>query len=349
VNALAKKIALCLASIALTLLGLELTLGAFVDVTDDIDYGYLPDVGLRFEPNQDGVFIRDGVRARFHVNNAGFNNARDYAAERDGHTSRIAVVGDSFVEALHVDYADSLSAVLERELNQDGLPVEVYSFGISGFGTSQVYHLVKDYVLTYSPDVIVYLFIRNDVSDSSACLARQPWTQQYDVAPGGDLIAVPFRRYEISPVRRFLKHSRLFRYLFYQRRLLERVRGWEQPAAAAPAVATGRCAEQSWEIEEALLLKLDALLRERGIPWLLVWQGDADPDYASDVREGMERIVNRHQLPYYDLSRDFATAFALRHRPFRIAGDGHWNADGHAVAGAALRPLVERLHDLPVH
>jgi hypothetical protein len=346
VTAFAQKAALCLVSIVLTLLGLELVLPLLVDVTDNIDYAYLPNVGLRLAPDQDGYFIRDGVRARFHVNNAGFNNPRDYTTQRDGRTLRIAVVGDSFVEAFHVDYADSLFAVLEQRLNRDGLAAEVYSFGISGFGTSQVYHLVKDYVLAYSPDLVVYLFIRNDVSDSSACLARQEWTQQYDVAPDGDLVAVPFDRYRISPARGLLKHSRLFRYLFYQHRLLERVRMWEQPSAAA-TIVPGPCSEKSWHIVDSLLTELDTLLRERGVPWLLVWQGDADPDYAAEVREGLQQIVSRHHLPYHDLSPEFAADFAIQQHPFRIPGDGHWNRDGHRVAGTALAPIVERLLAAP--
>jgi hypothetical protein len=246
---------------------------------------------LRLRPDQDGVFIRDGIKARFQINHAGFNNPRNYTTQRDGHTRRIAVVGDSFVEAFHVDYRDSLFAVLEDQLGRDGLGAEVYSFGVSGFGTSQVYHLVKDYVLAYSPDLVVYLFIRNDVSDSSACLARQPWTQQYDAAPDGEIAAVPFERYELSPINRLLRHSRLFRYLFYQRRLLERIRTWEQPSAVSPAVAADPCADRSWHIVETLLLRLDALLQERGIPWLLIWQGDNDPAYAADIREGLERAA----------------------------------------------------------
>jgi GDSL-like Lipase/Acylhydrolase family len=339
----AQKAALCIVSIAVTLLGLELGLRLFVDVTDDINYAYLPDVGLKLEPNQQGLFIRDGVHAAFHVNNAGFNSLRDYAAQRNGHPLRVAVVGDSFVEAFHVNPAESLSAVLEQELNRQGVPAEVYGFGISGFGTSQVYHLVKDYVLAYSPDAVVYLFIRNDVADSSACLARQPWTRQYDVAPNGALIALPFDHYAISPLKAVLRRSYLVRYLLYQHRLLEWLRSAPQPSLTASTSAPDGCAEKSWHIVDGLLVELDALLRQRGIPWLLVWQGDADVDYAGDVREGLRRIVDRHQLPYYDLSRDFAADFAIHQHPFRIPGDGHWNAEGHRVAGTALGPLVKAL------
>lgn len=45
---------------------------------------------------------------------------------------RIAMVGDSYVNSLHVDYDSSFGERLETEVTEAGDPVEVYRFGISG-------------------------------------------------------------------------------------------------------------------------------------------------------------------------------------------------------------------------
>jgi len=138
----------------------------FVDVTDDLEYEHLPKVGLRTKPGQEGLYIRnalkggDPIRAHFHINNDGFNNLHDYTTHRRPDSYRIAIVGDSFVEALQVDYEQTLFRVLERTLNKHELQAEVYSFGVSGLGTAKIYHLIKDYVLKYSP-ASYYLFIHS--------------------------------------------------------------------------------------------------------------------------------------------------------------------------------------------
>ena len=158
---LLKNVSLSLAFVVLTLFILEYSLALFVDVTDDIKYEHLPKVGLRLKPEQHGIYIRsaikdgDPITAHFHINNDGFNNLHDYSKERHPGCYRIAVVGDSFVEALQVDSEQAFFRVLEQTLNRNGLDTEVYSFGVSGFGTAQAYHLIKSYVLQYSPDLII--------------------------------------------------------------------------------------------------------------------------------------------------------------------------------------------------
>lgn len=349
---LTNNLALSLVSVVLMLAVLELGLPAFVEVTDNIDYEHLPGVGLRLKPGQHGLYIRDGgqdrdaIRARFHANSAGFNNLQTYSKTRQSGKYRIAVIGDSFVEALHVDPDRALSAVLARELERLGLHVEVYSFGISGFGTAQIYNLIMKYVLSYSPDAIVYLFIANDVPDSSPFVGGSQWTQQYDLAANGELVALPFEKYRLSPYRKVLKRSSLFRYIYYQRRLSETIQTWRS-SPGPDTQQEGPSSEEedkSWLIVDLLLQNLNRKLAEAGVPWLLVWQGDADPNYRANAKQRLGAIAGRQKIDYFDLSKDFSEDYGVHGRWFRIKGDGHWNEDGHRVAGGSLaRVLAERL------
>lgn len=344
VQGLLLRAAMALVSVGVALLVLEVGVRLFVQVTDNIDYTYLPGVGIRLVPKQAGVFVRDGIHGAFRVNEAGFNNAHTYTTRRIPGVHRVAVVGDSFIEALHVNQGQALFDVLERQLNADQVPSEVYSFGVSGFGTAQIYHLVTDYVLPYSPDAVVYLFIINDVADSARCAGENPWYQQYDLAPDGSLVKLPFGEYRMSPIKRMLRFSHLFQYVVYQRRLLERWRParW-QAFAYSDGTTVDPCIEKAWKIAEGLLVNLDSALKQQGVPWLLMWQGDTDPSYGKAVRTRLEDIVQRRRLPYFDTSAAFAADHAIHAKPYRIAGDGHWNAAGHQVAGTALAPIVEHL------
>ncbi len=81
-----------------------------------------------------------------------------------GPKTRIAVIGDSFVEARQVRYDDSMAEKLERLLGEEEF--EVYRFGISGASLSQYLHLLRQEVARYSPDVVVVVLIHNDFTDS---------------------------------------------------------------------------------------------------------------------------------------------------------------------------------------
>jgi len=168
-------------------------------------------------------------------------------------------------------------------------------------------------------------------------------TQQYDLDARGALIPLPLKIYNLPTHRWILKQSHLFRYIYYQRHLGQiiesrrRSRVGETDSESGSATADE---ERAWKIIEALLQKLDRLLAEENIPWFLVWQGDVDPGFHVNARRSLERIVAQQSLIYLDLSGDFVKDFANHPRWFRIKGDGHWNEDGHRVAGTSLARFV---------
>ncbi len=71
----------------------------------------------------------------------------------------------------------------------------------------------------------------------------------------------------------------------------------------------------------------------------MIWEGDADPAYAQSEREHLEALAADARFPYRDLSPGFRAAGRL----YRFEGDGHWNIEGHRIAGEALVPMVHTL------
>jgi len=69
---------------------------------------------------------------------------------------RIAVLGDSFTEALQVPLAQRFTSQLEAKLNHNNAnKFQVLNFGVSGFGTGQEYLLYIEKVGAYQPDLVV--------------------------------------------------------------------------------------------------------------------------------------------------------------------------------------------------
>ncbi len=89
---------------------------------------------------------------------------------------RIAVLGDSYVEAIQVAGGQqTFTAVAGRELADcprlKGRHVEALNFGVDGYGTAQELVTLQRKVWAYSPDIVVLaIFLGNDVRNNSVVL-----------------------------------------------------------------------------------------------------------------------------------------------------------------------------------
>lgn len=120
---------------------------------------------MRYQPNQRGVYrVRDEIAAPYRINAQGWNSRHAaYAADKPASVTRVAIVGDSFVEAFQVPYDRSLAEQLE---DMPGARVEAYRFGISGAPFSQYVWMLEHAALAYRPDVVVVNLVHNDFDES---------------------------------------------------------------------------------------------------------------------------------------------------------------------------------------
>lgn len=141
-----------------------------VGVSYPLPYFPDPHCGTRLQPNFAAWFTSEG-RAYVQVNSAGFRD-REHDVKKPPGTLRIAVLGDSYAEALQVPQEATFWSVLERQLNErgglSGQRVEVLNFGISGFGTAQELQVLRHHVWPYQPDIVLLAFYAgNDIRNNS--------------------------------------------------------------------------------------------------------------------------------------------------------------------------------------
>src|SRR6267154_1898539 len=95
--------------------------------------------GFALQPGVEGHYQREGG-SYVRINSDGLRD-REHAKSKPADTVRIAVLGDSFTEAMHVPMEQTFCSVLERKLQEcnafPGKKVEVINFGVSGYGTGQ--------------------------------------------------------------------------------------------------------------------------------------------------------------------------------------------------------------------
>lgn len=133
------------------------------------------DVGYSLRPNAEGWWKREGV-TYIKINSHGFRD-REHLIAKPPDTLRIAILGDSFAEALQVPLEKTFWSIMEQNIPKcSGRPnakVEVLNFGVSGFSTTRELVLLQKRVWQYSPDIVVPLFtVGNDVRDNSRSLNK---------------------------------------------------------------------------------------------------------------------------------------------------------------------------------
>ena len=258
---------------------------------------YEPDslIGWSGRPGAEGIY-RDEGRAEIGMSSAGVRDReRTVAKPRD--VWRVAVLGDSFTEALQVAEDKRFTSVMEGLLTEcdagKGRRVEVLNFGVSGFGTAQEYLLLKDRVLSYAPDVIVLAFLPgNDITDNVRALDQSLASRPYVTLNGSGQLAWD-RSFEDSPSFR-IKSSAIFRAVLLASDFSRVIQGaffvhdkWRMKRTAEAGKKTSKQIEQglsdgqyapprtlewqqAWKITEKLIEKMNSLTTHSGARFLLV-------------------------------------------------------------------------------
>jgi hypothetical protein len=134
------------------------------------------------------------TRQYVHINKHGFRDA-DRSYEKPTSTVRIAILGNSWTEAMQVPLDKTYCSLLERRLTElscfAGKHVEVLNFGVSGYSTAQELLLVRDEVWKYHPDIVVVAFysardVANNVRQFNN--AANPEQSPYFVYRGDQLV-----------------------------------------------------------------------------------------------------------------------------------------------------------------
>jgi len=311
---------------------LEIGCRAIVEVTDIPFFFWDPTIGPRIAPDQNGRYIRGAdVQGSYRFNSQGWNHPDDYVVAKQRGTRRICLIGDSQVESLQIRPEETMYAVAERSMNLRSAPSQWYAFGVSGFGTAEQYEVIRRYVLDYSPDLVILLFVQNDPYDSSPYIRKlSPHTVRYFLEEPGNLAQVFPLPWEPVWWRRLSAESALVRYFMVQRGLQGYFRqggGTKgiggQPlrhtvagdfGSIVPGLANMALEERqrmTWMLVEALLKAMRDESERRGARFSLAFRGWAEeidspivPESIANVTRGVDpycletraREMGREQL-----------------------------------------------------
>ncbi|MBL8833899.1 MAG: hypothetical protein JNL71_16030 [Rhodospirillales bacterium] len=294
---------------------------------------------------------------RGRVNNAGFVSDVEY--DRVDRRPLVAVVGDSFVEALMVPYAETLQARLAAIV---GPARRVYSFAASGAPFSQYLVWAEHAVRDYGADGLVVVVVGNDYAESVVAHGIKPGFHQYARGYDGRL-TLQRNDYQPSAMRAIAARSALFRYVWLNLQLPDAVAairrlvsppvqyaGFES-AAVSPVIET-----DSLEAIEVFLA--DLATRTGLVPGRIAFLVDgfrypeaaagAGDSYFARLRTAFIARARAAGFTAVDMDETFFPLHARDGRRFEFPKDGHWSGIGHEAAAKALMEsgFLERLRGI---
>ncbi len=353
-KSLAKGLLISFISLIVLAVILEIVLRTFVPVTDWPVGEFDPGVGLHRKPNQTGTWVLGAtgeVQGHYRFNNVGWNSIHDYSNSKPDSTLRIAVIGDSFIEALQVDVDESYPILLERAL-QANLPcaaynqIEVYNFGFSGAPLSQYLNIMRYVAKEYRPDVyIINIYPVNDLDESLADYTPDAYVyfMTYRRNAQGGFEEVPPSPVTPSKLRRLMMNSALVRYVYGNLQisaLYTRLVRAESPILDLEGQLTA--------LVRYIFGEYQRIAQENGSRLLLVMDadrytiyGDAAPSQRIALGSHITTQVSQQVgIDLIDLTDTFTQDFQEHGKRFEFSIDDHWNERGHALTSQVVTDWV---------
>jgi hypothetical protein len=296
----------------------------------------------------------------FHVVH-GRSNAQGFLAnydyDRTAATPLVAVVGDSFVEALNVSFAEGLTGRLSSALGTRG---SAYAFAQSGSPLSQYVAYAAHACAVYQPERLVVVVVGNDFDESVYAHRRRNGIFHLYPRPEGGF------DYRLTPLpapgllERIARRSALALYLMrnvgitnviaetLRINLAQAAPRGDRYVGNTPADAnSARVAEG----EQVIAWFLDTLpgaacLAARDIVLVVdamrpqIYDDNAlkavRTSYFNLMRAKLIADAAARGFNVVDLEAPLRAAYGAEPIPFEFPGDMHWNAHGHVVAAAAV-------------
>jgi hypothetical protein len=291
---------------------------------------YGPVLGKREEPGITGN--------AFTWNKQGYHDV-DHETAKPPATVRVAVLGDSYIDAVQLPLEKIYPRLLESKLAAATPPparVEVLAFGSSGWGQVQELAALEKDALPYRPDLVVLEFLPgNDV--------RNNLPELEDYANGLNRTAA--RRVQVAAIDNGLKFTAFIAEKLHP--LVLRLSGAPLEIDSdvfrpKPIYRDAKLWEAAWARTDELIGEIAATTAAARARLVVVnfpgqmevnatWEPQTiatDMDARLPARR-MTEICRRRGIPCLDL----APRFGARDTPARadvcLKSDGHWSAVGH--------------------
>ncbi len=309
----------------------------------------------RFTPDQDYVWSSEwnfAIHNKGHINNAGFVNDQDY----DANDTRplMAVIGDSYVEAVMVPFAHTIQGRLAQSAAPDH---RVYSFAASGAPLSQYLVWAKYAREQYRPSAMTFVIVGNDFDESLPAYTLHQIFQQFVPGKDGQLELKLLQEFRPSWRRAAIKSSALARYMFYnlklwltwstmkQTVLRQNLENTEYAGNTSASTDEKRMKDSKDAVDaffrllpeySGLAPKDIAFVVDSSRGWIYKKDRSLRKGYFDEMRVYLMTAAQKRGYAVVDMDGPFERDFNAHNIRFEYPTDGHWNDHAHGLAADAL-------------
>lgn len=335
--------------------------------------GYFDEENLIYKlaPNKSGVYTTGKFaqqKARWRINNHGWNSPVDYTRAKN--RKRIAIIGDSYIEAFQVDVDKSYPSLLREKLGDE---FDVYSFGKSGAPLSQ-YLNISRYVNSYfNPDILIFNIIHNDFDGSITRLS--PYNiviLSLDLSDSLISEKVPSPNYSFPQYnwkKRFIMKWALVRYLLINLQakrtmlgIVENIRKLGSKKAKEDKKVVNANVEVSVllsnveRIEKATEYIFERVKMENAnrriifvmdAPRFNIYENTLDKSNVLFLHRMMDKLCKKYGFEFLDLTIPMKKNYDANRIRFESKYDSHWDEYGHKFVCEQVFMVLENQYRNP--
>lgn len=323
-----------------------------------------PELGWSHIPDKNGYWTVGKQTIPVKINSKGLRDV-EYSYEKREGTFRILVLGDSFTEGFQVSLEDTFCKVLERELNKGERRFEVINAGFAGVGTDYELLFFRREGYKYHPNLVILAFFANDVYENY---------RSKDVLDDANAPIAYERKGLVTHVKKILaRHSCGYNYFGYvlprhtplfakflmrigllSSQPIESPQGVKQLHYLIFGKTYGSELKRAWRLTKKLIIQLIADARNHGSELAVVsipfreqvyenlWRSTVlQPGMAKrewDLNKPdqiLSEFLSDEDIPFLQLLPSFRKV-AGNLRLYYFGADGHWNVQGHQLAGQVI-------------
>ena len=320
-------------------------------------------LGYRIIPNSKYWFHEENDHPITGKNNSYGWRDKEWALKKPQNTYRIAVLGDSMVEAQQVESDSTFLTLTERQLDENHkLKVELMNFGRSGFAQTEELWVLENRVEQFSPDMVIVFFNPptdiGDISRETAISVLRPFSTFSEKEKLTlDTSFVNSREFKYKCFNQwFKKHSIVISFISMRYTLYKKQSAFKKKISRTPVINSflSLCTSnpdatylKNYQLNKTLIKAMAEYCKDKKIKFMLVTI-DIDA-YIPEVEKKHKSIDTTFNTNYFeDDMKNYAASLNIEHlglqRIFRKAYEntgvslhwGHWNYEGHKIVANAL-------------
>ena len=298
------------------------------------------------------------------INNFGYATDIDFKATKPKESKVVAVIGDSYVEALQVANQDSFHGLIQHNIDD----LVLYPISMSGSPLSQYLAFINFASINFDPDIYLLVLIDNDF-DRSWEMIQGSHGFHYFTKNGH----IERKDYQPSLIKHILRKSAFVRYLYLDLKIttqakliMNRIFGKEEDRYYININLNNRRffrdQKEKDKVEslghkaaELFLEQIEKISLDKEVIVLL--DGDRESIYSNRSERDKGMLSNRwfntiirnlehHQrIKLVDMHPIFLNDWQLNSKKFNYDYDFHWNEHGHSVVAKTLTSTLKEIQD----